>query len=109
MFAVPAPSWQAAVCWWASPAVAGSAVFVSARFSSTPAPSLADPAAMATTTVGSTLTVTMSDNTTHQFKLAYQPFFITGDMVPDGKGGTILAGPYVDIDNKPIIDPGPIA
>jgi len=88
----------------AYPAVAGSAGFVSAKFSSTPAPSLADPAAMATTTVGSTLTVTMSDNTTHQFKLAYQPFFITGDMVPDGKGGTILAGGYVDIDNKPIID-----
>src|SRR5258708_37172796 len=59
---------------------------------------------MATTTVGSTLAVTMSDNTTQQFKLAYQPFFITGDMVPDGKGGTILAGGYVDIDNKPIID-----
>ncbi|MGZ5904675.1 MAG: PhoX family protein, partial [Reyranella sp.] len=88
----------------ASPAVAGSAGFVSATFSSTPAPSLADPAAMATTTVGSTLTVTMSDNTTQQFKLAYHPFFITGDMVPDGKGGTILAGGYVDIDNKPIID-----
>src|SRR5258708_12927015 len=58
---------------------------------------------MATTTVGSTLAVTMSDNTTHQFKLAYQPFFITGDMVPDGKGGTILAAGYVGIANKPVI------
>ncbi|WP_428674639.1 PhoX family protein [Reyranella sp.] len=89
---------------FAGPARAQSATFATATFSSMPAPTLADPAAMATTTIGSTLTVTMSDSTTHQFKLAYQPFFITGDMVPDGKGGTILAGGYVDIDNKPIID-----
>jgi hypothetical protein len=59
---------------------------------------------MATTTVDSTLIVTMSDNTTHKFKLAYEPFFITGDKVPDGKGGTILAGGYVDSENQPIID-----
>ena len=30
--------------------------------------------------------------------------FKTGDMVPDGKGGTILAGGYYDIANKAIID-----
>jgi acyl-CoA thioesterase FadM len=34
----------------------------------------------------------------------YQPFFITGDMVPNGSGGTILAGGYYDINNKPIVD-----
>ena len=72
----------------ASPAVAGSAGFVSAKFSAMPAPTLADAAAMATTTVGSTMTVNFSDSSKPDFKLAYQPFFITGDMVADGKGGT---------------------
>ncbi|WP_338618992.1 alkaline phosphatase PhoX [Pigmentiphaga sp. CHJ604] len=81
-----------------------SADFVSASFTSTPAPSLSNPAAMATTTVNSTLTVKLSDGSSHAYKLAYQPFFITGDMVSDGKGGKILAGGYVDINNKPIID-----
>src|SRR5258708_7363955 len=81
-----------------------SASFQSANFASMAAPSLADPAAMATTTVGSTLTVTYSDGTTRAFKLAYQPFFVTGDMVPNGSGGTTLAGGYYDINNQPIID-----
>lgn len=83
---------------------ASSTRFVSARFTSMAAPSLADAGAMATTTVGSSLTVAMSDNTMLRYTLSYQPFFITGDEVPDGKGGTILAGGYVDIGNKPIID-----
>jgi secreted PhoX family phosphatase len=81
-----------------------SASFKSANFASMAAPSLADPAAMATTTVGSTLTVTYSDGTTQAYKLAYQPFFVTGDMVPNGSGGTTLAGGYYDINNQPIID-----
>ena len=85
-------------------AAAGPASFVSATFTSMPPPSLADAAAMATTTVGSSLTVAMSDSTTLSYALSYQPFFITGDMVPDGKGGTILAGGYVDIASRPIID-----
>ncbi|MDX3905457.1 MAG: DUF839 domain-containing protein [Pigmentiphaga sp.] len=80
------------------------AKFVSASFTPTPAPTLDNPAAMATTTVDSTLTVTLSDGSTHAYELAYQPFFLTGDMVPDGNGGTILAGGYVDINNQPIID-----
>ncbi|MCS0504747.1 PhoX family protein [Ancylobacter mangrovi] len=85
-------------------ATAAPAGFASATFSSMAAPTLAVPAAMATTTVGSELTVTLADGSTQAFKLAYQPFFITGDMVPDGKGGQILAGGYYDIHNKPIID-----
>jgi secreted PhoX family phosphatase len=85
-------------------AIAAPAGFVSAAFSSMAAPSLADPAAMATTTVGSELTVTLADGSTQAFKLSYQPFFMTGDMVPDGEGGQILAGGYYDINNKPIID-----
>jgi secreted PhoX family phosphatase len=81
-----------------------SASYVSATFTSMPAPTLANAAAMATTSVGSSLEIRYSDNTTDTYKLAYQPFFITGDMVPDGKGGKILAGGYVDINNAPIID-----
>ncbi|MDD2925232.1 alkaline phosphatase PhoX [Rhodoferax sp.] len=83
---------------------ASSAPFASASFVGMAAPSLANPAAMATTTVASSLQVTLKDGTTRAFKLAYQPFFITGDQVPDGNGGTVLAGGYVDIVNRPIID-----
>ncbi|MBC7213822.1 MAG: DUF839 domain-containing protein [Burkholderiaceae bacterium] len=78
--------------------------YVSAAFTSMAAPTLANPAAMATTTVGSTLQVKFSDQSTRDYTLSYQPFFITGDMVPDGKGGQILAGGYYDINNKPIMD-----
>ncbi len=73
-------------------------------FSSMAAPTLANAAAMATTTVGSTMTVNFADNSRLDIKLAFQPFFITGDAVPDGKGGKTLAGGYYDINNKPIID-----
>ncbi|WP_036172314.1 PhoX family phosphatase [Massilia sp. 9096] len=76
----------------------------SVSFGSMNAPALADAAAMARTTVGSTMTVSFSDASKLDFKLSYQPFFITGDMVPNGSGGTVLAGGYYDINNKPIID-----
>ncbi|MDR7306492.1 alkaline phosphatase PhoX [Rhodoferax saidenbachensis] len=85
-------------------AAGSSAPFASAAFSAMAAPSLANPAAMATTTVASSLQVTLQDGSTRAYKLAYEPFFITGDRVPDGNGGTMLAGGYVDILNKPIID-----
>nr|WP_316640220.1 alkaline phosphatase PhoX [uncultured Roseateles sp.] len=78
--------------------------YVSATFAAMAAPSLSAPAAMATTTVASTLDVLLSNNATQSYKLAYQPFFVTGDQVPDGKGGTLLAGGYVDIKNQPIFD-----
>jgi secreted PhoX family phosphatase len=68
------------------------------------APSLADAPAMAKTSVGSTMTVNFSDQSKIDFKLSYQPFFITGDAVPNGNGGTILAGGYYDINNQPIVD-----
>ncbi len=80
------------------------AAFVSATFTGMAAPSLADAAAMAKTTIASSLDIAFSDNTTRSFKLAYQPFFMTGDMVSDGKGGQILAGGYYDINNQPIVD-----
>ena len=78
--------------------------FKSVTFSSMPAPSLDNPAAMATTTVGSVMTVNFADDSKVDYKLSYEPFFITGGQVPDGKGGTILAGGYVDINNQPITD-----
>ena len=89
-----------------SPALAaqGASGFQSAEFISMEAPSLANPEAMATTSVGSTLEITMQNGNKKAYKLAYEPFFITGDMVPDGKNGKILAGGYVDIHNRPIMD-----
>ncbi|HEX5278078.1 MAG TPA: alkaline phosphatase PhoX, partial [Fluviicoccus sp.] len=80
------------------------ATLTGVSFSSMPAPTLANAAAMATTTVGSTMTASFSDGSTVDVKLAYQPFFITGDKVSDGMGGQILAGGYYDIYNQPIID-----
>jgi secreted PhoX family phosphatase len=76
----------------------------SVSFGSMNAPTLADAAAMATTSVASTMTVNFSDSSKLDFKLSYKPFFITGDLVPNGNGGTILAGGYYDIANRPIID-----
>ena len=84
--------------------VAPVATLGSVTFSSMPAPTLANAAAMATTTVGSTMSVNFSDSSKLDFKLAYQPFFITGDLVANGSGGTTLAGGYYDIRNQPIID-----
>ncbi|MDT8989355.1 DUF839 domain-containing protein [Curvibacter sp. APW13] len=82
----------------------GAGVPGSSRFVSMAAPSLANAAAMATTHVESALEVVLPDGTTRSYRLAYEPFFITGDMVSDGKGGKVLAGGYVDIFNRPIID-----
>ncbi len=78
--------------------------FTSASFTSMPAPTLANAVAMATTSVGSTLNLSFSDSTQQSYKLSYQPFFVTGDLVSDGKGGKVLSGGYVDINNKPIMD-----
>ncbi|WP_201446440.1 PhoX family protein [Burkholderia gladioli] len=80
------------------------ASFAAASFVSMAAPTLANPAAMATTTVGSTLKVSFTDGSARDYKLAYKPFFTTGDLVPNGAGGTILAGGYYDINNRPIVD-----
>ena len=86
------------------PASPAAAHFVSSSFSSMAAPSLANAAAMATTTVASRLNVKLQDNSSQSYPLAYKPFFVTGDMVADGKGGMVLSGGYVDIHNQPIID-----
>ncbi|HSD38033.1 MAG TPA: alkaline phosphatase PhoX [Rhodocyclaceae bacterium] len=91
----------------ATPAVEAPVVqptVTSVSFAGMNAPTLAVPAEMATTSVKSSVVATYSDGSTQTFALKYQPFFMTGDLVPDGKGGTILAGGYVDINNQPIID-----
>ena len=80
------------------------ASFVSAAFKGMAAPDLSNAAAMATTSVASLLDVSLSSGATQSFKLAYQPFFMTGDQVPNGAGQTVLAGGYVDINNQPIMD-----
>jgi uncharacterized protein len=85
----------------ASPASA--AAPVAAEFLAMAAPDTSD--AQATTSVESGLVVTYSDGTKQTFSLGYQPLFFTGDRVPDGKGGTALAGGYYDIAGKPILDP----
>ena len=97
-----AASWLAGCASPGSGAAAGE--FLAANFTGMPAPSLANAARMATTTVGSGLQVLMKGSPARSYALAYQPFFITGDMLPDGQGGQILAGGYVDIHNRPIID-----
>ncbi len=81
-----------------------SATMTSAAFIGMAAPDLSRPDAMATSTVESQLKISFSDGSSQTLKLAYQPFFLTGDKVPDGKGGTLIAGGIYDINNNPIMD-----
>ena len=87
-----------------SDSLTATAAFKDVSFSHMAAPALASASDMATTKVGSTMTVNFVDGTKKDFALAYQPFFTTGDMVSDGNGGTVLAGGYFDIYNQPIMD-----
>ncbi len=74
------------------------------RFGSMAAPTLADPARMAGVHVASTLTRSVAGRSDVTFALGYETFFLTGQTVPDGNGGTALAGGYFDIENRPISD-----
>ena len=78
--------------------------YVSATFTSMAAPKLDKPEDMSTMLVKSQLKVAYDDKSEQVFDLSYQPFFVTGNAVSDGKGGKILAGAYFDINNQPIID-----
>ena len=78
--------------------------YVSATFTSMAAPKLDKPDDMSTMLVKSQLKVAYDDKSEQVFDLSYQPFFVTGNAVSDGKGGKILAGAYFDINNQPIID-----
>src|SRR5262249_42609301 len=80
------------------------AAVASTHFGGMAAPSLDNPAAMASTTVGSSMTVKFADGTEQNYKLEYDQFFVTGTEVPDGKGGKVIAGGYYDINGKPILD-----
>lgn len=91
-------------CGGSNDSAAPAARLMSVTFTGMSAPTLADPAKMATTTVGSGMNATYSDGRTQPYALAYQTFFITGAMVPNGSGGTTLSGGYYDINNQPIID-----
>jgi uncharacterized protein len=74
-------------------------------FGAMPAPSLDNPAQMATTWVASTLKVAPAHaKGAVTFKLGYETFFLTGQAVPATGGGTALAGGYVDINGQPIRD-----
>ncbi|MEL0623702.1 alkaline phosphatase PhoX [Marinomonas arenicola] len=68
------------------------------------APSLSNPAAMATAYTNAAMQLKFEDGSSRLVKLDYHPFFISGDRVPDGKGSTLVAGGYYDINNKPITD-----
>jgi hypothetical protein len=76
----------------------------SARFIGMPAPTLANPTEMASTSVASALETTSSDGQVQRYPLRYETFFITGATVPDGNGGTLVAGGYYDIQGRPIAD-----
>jgi hypothetical protein len=49
-------------------------------------------AAQAMKTVESSLVVSYADSTWQTFKPSYEARFLTGDQVPNGEGGTTLAG-----------------
>jgi secreted PhoX family phosphatase len=85
-------------------ATASASPLVSASFVGMAAPSLANPAAMAGTTVASSLRVARQDGSASLYQLGHETFFLTGDLVPDGKGGQVVAGGYFDILNRPIVD-----
>ena len=80
------------------------ATFLSAEFISMPAPTLADPQQLARTTVESAMDLVFSDGSRRRVQLGYEAFFMTGDAVPDGRGGTVLAGGIYDIHGAPILD-----
>lgn len=76
----------------------------SIRFEGMSAPTLANAAAMATTFVASSLVTSYDDGSQQAVALRYEPFFTTGDLVSDGKGGTVVAGGYYNSRNQPITD-----
>ena len=78
--------------------------YVSATFTSMAAPTLSTPDKMATMYAASQLKVAFDDKSEQVYDLGYQPFFVTGDMVSNGKGDQVLAGGYYDIYNNKIID-----
>src|SRR4051812_47153479 len=88
----------------ARPAQAAGHPLLSAHFVGMPAPGLQDPAAMARASVASQVVLSFTGGDHQSLALSYETFFVTGQMVPDGRGGKILAGGYYDIAGRPILD-----
>lgn len=78
------------------------ATFKSGEFVGFAALGASDTAALATTTVKSSLKLTYSDSSTKTFALGYQTFFTTGDSVDKTGGGKIVAAGYFDSTGKAI-------
>ena len=98
-------SYLLSACGGSSAATPAPAVILaSASFTGMAAPGLDNAAAMATSTVGSSLAASYSDGGKQVYALKYAAFFVTGAQVPDGAGGSVLAGGYYDIKNRPILD-----
>jgi hypothetical protein len=70
------------------------------------APGLSNAAQMATTWVDSTVTLSRGRGRRQQdtYRLGYETFFLTGNVVAATGGGEVLAGGYVDIGGTPIVD-----
>ena len=90
--------------WMAAP---GAAKPTSVRFVGMAAPSLAEPAQMATTAVGSSLVADYADGTQRTFKLAYEPFFITGTQQVARAGGAARHGAPVSSNPEAAVDASP--
>lgn len=87
----------------ASPPAAGASL-ARVRFEPMAAPTLAEPAAMAATTVRSRLIAEYADGTRQAWPLGWRRLFATGERVPDGQGGTVVAGGCHDIRMQPVMD-----
>lgn len=88
----------------AQAAKSSSSRIVSVSFKGMPAPGLDQPAAMARVSADSLVEVVSASGKKSVKALQYQSLFMTGEMLPDGHGGQILAGGYVDIKGQPILD-----
>ncbi|MBN2721971.1 MAG: DUF839 domain-containing protein [Campylobacterales bacterium] len=77
---------------------------ISVSFIDMQAPSLQKPEEMATTLVQSALDIQTANGIKKSFNLAFESLFVTGDLVPGGDGGRIVAGGNFDIYNRPIVD-----
>lgn len=84
--------------------VPASAAYRATTFTNMAAPTLNNAQQMAATHTASQMLLHYADGKQAAFDLGYETFFMTGDWVPDGKGGKVLAGGYFDIHNRPIID-----
>ena len=76
----------------------------SVSFTETPVPGAADVQLFTTMNTQSSATVTYNDGTTATTKFVYNPWFKTGDLVPNGMGGFVVAGGYYDANMAPILD-----